>query len=176
MRTHDGDRRRPGTIQIDENVACVSVAGEGLHVDVASLAVAGAQKPDSGRATQLLRGPQPLARKCLPRLLVNQSNQVQLAGHGGELPANGLQSEKETAVVHDRNFGVEPNRRTMNFQRTANCVLSVYLSRGGRFNVAAERLIYELEIASRSAAGQVYVLLRGVRKDFSAGSGGNQEI
>src|SRR6266852_6677029 len=57
----------------------------------------------------------------------------QLARHGGELSANGLQGEKETAVVHDRNSAVETNRRTMNFQRTANCVLTVCLSPGGRF-------------------------------------------
>src|SRR5437016_3113787 len=66
--------------------------------------------------------------------MVNQTNQVQLVGHGGELSADGMQGEKETAVVHDRNFAVETNRRTMNFQRTANCVLTVCLSPGGRFN------------------------------------------
>src|SRR5438876_10992391 len=65
--------------------------------------------------------------------MVNQTDQVQLVGHGGELPANGLQSEKETAVVHDRNVVVETNRRTMNFQRAAECVLTSCLSPGGRF-------------------------------------------
>jgi len=133
LRAHGGDHRRLGTIQIDENVACVSVTGVRLHVDVASFAVAGAQKPDGGRAAQLLRRPQALARKRPPRLLVDQSNQVQLTGHCRELPANGLHGEKETTVVHDRNFGVKAERRTMNFQRTANCVLTVCLSRGGRF-------------------------------------------
>ena len=54
-------------------------------------------------------------------------------GRIAELERKGLQSEKETAVVHDRNFAVETNRRTMNFQRTANCVLTVCLSPGGRF-------------------------------------------
>jgi hypothetical protein len=53
------------------------------------------------------------------------------------LSANGLQGEKETAVFHDRNFVVGTNRRTMNFQRTANCVLTVCLSRGGRRNPVA---------------------------------------
>ena len=129
---HGGNHLRLRAIQIEQNVASVLVTEEGLQVDVAPFAVAGAQKPDGGRAAQLLRRPQSFARKRLPRLVVNQSDQVQLAGHGGELLANGLQGEKETAVVHDRNFGVEANRRTMNFQRTANCVLTVCLSRGGR--------------------------------------------
>jgi hypothetical protein len=44
--------------------------------------------------------------------------------------ANGLQGEKETAVFHARNFAVGTNRRTMNFQRTANCVLTVVSAEG----------------------------------------------
>src|SRR5439155_7811705 len=54
-------------------------------------------------------------------------------GRIAELERKGLQSEKETAVVHDRNFAVETNRRTMNFQRAAECVLTGCLSPGGRF-------------------------------------------
>jgi len=129
---HGGNHRELCAIQIDENVASIMVTGVGLHVDIASFAVAGAQKSDSSCAAQLLRRPQSFAGKRLSRLLVNQSDQVQLVGHGAELSANGLQGEKETAVVHDRNFGVETERRTMNFQRTANCVLTICLSRGGR--------------------------------------------
>jgi hypothetical protein len=48
------------------------------------------------------------------------------------LSANGLPGEKETAAFHGRNFAVGTNRRTMNVQRTANSVLTVCLSRGGR--------------------------------------------
>jgi hypothetical protein len=56
-------------------------------------------------------------------------------GHGRKLPANGLQSDKETAAVHDRNSVAERKRRTMDFRRTANCVLTVCLSPGGRRKV-----------------------------------------
>ena len=41
---HGRDHRRSRTIQIDENVACVLVSGVGLNIDVASFAVASAQK------------------------------------------------------------------------------------------------------------------------------------
>ena len=64
--------------------------------------------------------------------MMNQTDQVQLVGHGGELCANSLQGEKEATVVHDRNSAVETNRRTMNFQRTVSCVLTVCLTRGRR--------------------------------------------
>src|SRR5205807_6884809 len=106
----------------------------------APFAVAHTQKADSGSAAQLFRCPKSFARKRIPGLMVNQTNQVQLVGHGGELSADGMQSEKETAVVHDRNFAVETNRRTMNFQRTANCVLTVCLSPGGRFRCGHRNL------------------------------------
>ncbi|HZP24707.1 MAG TPA: hypothetical protein VFB04_14765, partial [Terriglobales bacterium] len=43
-----------------------------------------------------------------------------------------MQGEKETVVFHDRNIAVGTDRRTMNFQGTANSVLIVCLSRGGR--------------------------------------------
>ena len=86
-----------------------------------------------GRHFQSRSAERPGRKARLPGRMVNQTDQVQLVGHGGELPANGLQSEKETAVVHDRNFAIETNRRTMNFQRAAECVLTGCLSGGGRF-------------------------------------------
>src|SRR5207247_3747657 len=96
---------------------------------------------DGGCAPQLFRRPKPFTRKRPAGLMMNQTDQVQLVGHGGELSANGLQGEKETAVVHNRNSAVETNRRTMNFQRTANCVLTVCLSPG-----AGSRLVYRLRL------------------------------
>jgi len=134
MSAHGGDHGRLRSIQVNENIACVLAVGVGLHIDIATFAVADAQKTDGGSAAQLLRRPKSFARERFPGLMVNQTDQVQLVGHGGELSANRLQGEKETAVVHDRHFVVETNRRTMNFQRTANCVLTVCLSSGGRFN------------------------------------------
>src|SRR5439155_2838788 len=83
-------------------------------------------------AAQLVCCPKSFTRKGPPRLVVNQADQVQLVRHRCELPANGLQSKKESVVVHDRHFAVETDRRTMNLQRTANCVLTVCLSPGGK--------------------------------------------
>src|SRR5947208_10964098 len=129
---HGGDHCWLCPIQVDENVTGVLAPSVRLNVDVASFAVASAQKSDRGSAAQLVCCPKSFTRKGPPRLVVNQADQVQLVRHRCELPANGLQSEKESAVVHDRHFAVETDRRTMNLQRTANCVLTVCLSPGGK--------------------------------------------
>jgi ribosomal protein L32 len=50
-------------------------------------------------------------------------------GHRRELATDGMPSQKES-TVHDRNFAIETTRRTMNFQRTANSVLTVCLTSG----------------------------------------------
>ena len=133
LSAHGGNHCGLGLIQVDEDIAGVLVAGVGLQINIAAFAVAHAQEAGGGGVAQLFRRPQPFARKSLAGLMVNQTNQVELARHGGELPANGLQGKKETAVVHDRHIAVETTRRTMNFQWTADCVLTVCLTSGGRF-------------------------------------------
>src|ERR1041385_4866578 len=129
---HGIDGRRPRVIEVDKNVAGVLAPSVGLYIDVAAFAVAHAQEADRGRSSQLLGSPEPFTRERLPSPVVNQADQVEIVGHSSQLSANGLQGEKETAVFHDRNFAVGIRRRTMNFQRTANCVLTVCLTRGGR--------------------------------------------
>ena len=129
---HDLHDHRSSTIQVDENIACVLVSGVGLDVHVASLAVANAQKPDGSRTHQITRRPKPFSGKRTTRLVVNQANQIQLVGHRRELATDGMPSQKKS-TVHDRNVAIETTRRTMNSQRTANSVLTVCLTSGGRF-------------------------------------------
>ena len=129
---HEVHGRRIGMIQIDQNRASVLVSGVGVQVNVTPLAVASTHKTDGSGAHQLGGRPEPFAGKWAASQVVNQTDQIEIVGHCGQLPANGLPGEKETAVFHDRNFAVGTNRRTMDFQRTANCVLTVCLSRGGK--------------------------------------------
>jgi hypothetical protein len=124
------------TIQIDENIACVLVSGVRLDVHVASLAVATAQKADDSRMHQLGRRPKSFSRKRTACLVVNQTDQIQLVGHRRELATDALPGQKNSTVVHDRNFAIEAARRTMNSQRTANSVLTVCLTSGGRFKIS----------------------------------------
>ena len=39
----------------------------------------------------------------LPSPVVNQADEIEIFGHGGQLSANSLQGEKEAAVFHDLN-------------------------------------------------------------------------
>ena len=123
---------RIGAIQVDQNIAGVLVAGVGVNVYVTPFAVASTKKAEGRGANQLSCRPESFSGKRAASPVVNQTDQIEVAGHGGRLSTNGLPGEKQTAVFHDRNFAVGTNRRTMNFQRTANCVLTVCLSRGGR--------------------------------------------
>ena len=121
-----------GMIQIDQNVAGVLVSRIGVNVHVAPLAVASTQKADSSGASQLGCGPKPFSRKRATCLLVNQTDQIKFVGHRSQLATDGLPGQKESTIVHDRNCAIEATRRTMNPQRTANSVLTVCLTSGGR--------------------------------------------
>ena len=122
---HEVHRCRIGTIQIDQNIACVLVSGVGVNVHVAPLAVANAQKPDCSGMKQLGCRPKSFSGKRTTCLVVNQTNQIQFVGHRREMASDGLPGQKKSAVVHDRNCAIEATRRTMNPQRTANSVLTV---------------------------------------------------
>jgi hypothetical protein len=50
------------------------------------------------------------------------------------MATDGPPGQKESTVVHERNCAIEATRRTMNLQRTANSVLTVCLTLGGRPN------------------------------------------
>ena len=87
---------------------------------------------------QLGRRPKSFSRKRTACLVVNQADQIQLVGHRRELATDALPGQKKSTVVHDRNFAIEAIRRTMNSQWTANSVLTVCLTSGGRFKVPAD--------------------------------------
>ncbi len=131
--THGLHDLRTGAIQVDQNVTSVLVSGVGLNVDIESLAVADAQKPNAGCIPQLRLRPKSFSGKRSPCLMVNQTQQIQLVRHSRNLASDGVPGQKESAVVHHRNLAIATTRRTMIFQRTANSVLTFCLSPGGRF-------------------------------------------
>ena len=155
---HLRDHARPRNIQIDENIACVLLSTVGLKIHIATFQVASAQKPNRGRVRQLLGGPEPFARKGPTGLVVNQTDEVQLVWHRRELSSNTLQSDPESAVLHNRNSGTATKRRTMDFRQTARCVLTVCLRPGGRFTAPSMCLPFSFFSASLRLRGDSFSL------------------
>ena len=87
------------SIEVDQNVAGVAVLRVGVDINVASLAVAGAQEPDGMGAGQLSGIPQSLSGKRAPALTMNQPYQVQLRRHCRQLFGNRLPGQKESPVA-----------------------------------------------------------------------------
>ena len=129
---HEVHGCRIGTIQIDQDIASVLVSRVGVNVNVAPLAVASAQKADGRCTHQLSCRPQSFSWKRASGQVVNQADQIQFVGHRREMATDGPPGQKESTVVHERDCAIEATRRTMNLQRTANSVLTVCLTLGGR--------------------------------------------
>ena len=87
-------------VEVDEDIACVLVPGVGVEINIASLAVACAQKPDDPGTRHLLGAPQPFSWESASALSVNQADQIQLARHCCQLFGNSMPGQKESPVVH----------------------------------------------------------------------------
>jgi hypothetical protein len=117
-------------VEIDQDVAGISVlSGVGLEVDVATLAVAQAQKSHGGGVSQLSGRPKPFTRERPSGGMVNQTDQINFVRHRRELTADGLQSDNESTVEHGPNSAIEVGSCTMDFQRAVSSVLTDCLSR-----------------------------------------------
>lgn len=117
-----------------DHVSRVPAARVGHHINVTAVSIASTQEADCGWVGQLRGCPETFARHRPSGPLVDQANQVQLVRHRGQLPANGMQGEKKSAVFHDRHLAPETRRRTMKFQPAANSLLTVCLTPGAHPN------------------------------------------
>ena len=127
---HGGKDLPVGVVQIHQDIAGIAAVGIGMEVDVVSLQVPSAQKPYHGPLGQQASGPQPFSRAGDSGAMLNQTHQVEFVGHGGELSADGLPGDEESAVDHQGESAAKPTRRTMDFQRMANSVLTGCLTLG----------------------------------------------
>jgi len=132
MSAHGVDGVGVAFIQIEEEVAGVAIAGVGMEVDVEAVAIAGAQESQGGRLGKDGGGPEALAWTGPGGCRMNEADQVQLVGHGRQLPADGLQSDEKSVIDHGNQCAAEAARRTMNMQRTVKSVLTVCLTSGGK--------------------------------------------
>lgn len=91
---------RIGMVQVDQNVAGVSVRVIGLYVNITALAVAHAQKSEGCPIHQRGRRPQPFAGEWPFGDGMNQTNQIQFVGHGRNLAADSMPCESESTIEH----------------------------------------------------------------------------
>jgi hypothetical protein len=127
-RAHGFHHGRLGAIEIDQNVACVLASGVGVNVDGAARAIAGSQELDDRRTRHLIGSPESLTGPGPSGPVVNQAGSLGIAASRRRMACQ----VGKTAVFHDRNPATKTNRRTMDLQRTANRVLTVCLTPGGR--------------------------------------------
>ena len=81
-----------GAVKVDQDVAGVSVLSIRMNVH---LAVTHPQQANGGRDGQWCGSPLPFSRERPLRQVVDQTNEVEFAGHSRELAANGLRSESD---------------------------------------------------------------------------------
>ena len=121
MRTHGGDDLRVGAVQINENVAGVPISGERVEIDIEAFAIPQAQETHGGAIQDLAGAPNALTGVGPSCAGVNQTDQIQIAGHSCELPADGLPSQEKTAVHHGASMN--PRARSRH-QKSASGKLS----------------------------------------------------
>ena len=101
---HASENVGDGAIEVNEDIAGVLVAGERNNIHIEAIPVAAAEKAHGGWLSQQRSGPQPFARADASIDGMDQANEIEVIGHRRELAAHGLESEKETVVIHGNNF------------------------------------------------------------------------
>jgi hypothetical protein len=97
---HQFECGRVGVVQIQQDVPGVPVVSIGLNVYVTALTIANAQESYRRLLAQLGGRPEPFAWECGSGGVVNQSNQIEIMRHRGELPSNAAQGEEQTTIIH----------------------------------------------------------------------------
>jgi hypothetical protein len=85
-------------IQIEQNVTGVMVFCIGPEVDITTLAIANAQKPDRGGLQQLASSPKSFSRKRPSGGVVNQTDQKQIVRHSRELTSDRSAGNPQSAI------------------------------------------------------------------------------
>jgi hypothetical protein len=95
---HRLEKRWRSSIQIEQNVTSIMVFCIGPDVDITTLAIANAQKPDRGRLEQLGSSPKSFSRKRPSGGVVNQTDQKQIVRHSRELASDRSPRNPQSAV------------------------------------------------------------------------------
>jgi hypothetical protein len=115
-------------IQVEENIAGVTILGEGKKIDVKALNIACAQKTQYRSPQQLTNIPYSFAWARPSCKAMDQPNEIKLIRHSRELAADCVQRKEESAIKHDPRMQREYLGFTMIFQRTVTTPLALCLS------------------------------------------------
>src|SRR6266849_6613301 len=126
--SHEFKDTRWGVLEVEENIAGITILGIGKQIYVVTLAVACAQKAHHPSTPQLTRIPKPFSRTHSTCGMVNQTDEVEFIRHSRQLAADSVQGKKKSALGHGFENAIEAPRRYNDFQRTATTPLTLCLS------------------------------------------------
>jgi hypothetical protein len=98
--THQFECGRVSVIQIQQDEPGVAVVSIGLNVHITAFTIANAQESYGRFLAQLGGRPEPFTWECGSGDVINQSNQIEIMWHRGELPSNAAQGEEQTTIKH----------------------------------------------------------------------------
>jgi hypothetical protein len=87
-------------VQIQEDVPGIPAVSIGLNVHVTAFTIANAQESYGRFLAQLGGRPQPFTWECGSGGVVNQSNQIEILWHRGELSSNAANGEEQPTIKH----------------------------------------------------------------------------
>jgi len=126
--SHARQNIRPEVIQIEENIAGVTILSEGEKIDVKALKVACTQEAQYRSPQQLTNIPHSFAWARPSCEAMNQANEIELIRHGRKLAADCVQRKEESAIKHGPENAAKYFGLTIIFQRTVTTPLTLCLS------------------------------------------------
>jgi hypothetical protein len=126
--SHARQNIRRGVIQIEENIASVTILSEGEKINVKALKVACAQEAQYRSPQQLANIPHSFARAGSSCAAMDQAKEIELIRHSRQLEADSVRREKESAIGHGSILRSKHRALSRIFQRTVTTPLTLCLS------------------------------------------------
>jgi len=100
MGSHPRQNISGGLIQVQENIAGVAILGVGENVEIKALKITTAQKAQHRCSDQMTHIPHSFPWTNPSSRAMDQANEIEIIGHGRQLAANCVQSQKESVIGH----------------------------------------------------------------------------
>ena len=126
--SHARQNIRPEVIQIEENIAGVTILSEGEKIDVKTLKVACPQEAQYRSPQQVCTIPHSFAWAGPSCQAMDQAKEIELIRHSRQLEADSVRREKESAIGHGSILRSKHRALSRIFQRTVTTPLTLCLS------------------------------------------------